>query len=108
MVVKKKNKKKKKQGTFRKSQKRRRGGVQTAAAKKKASNRLKEHKKIRATKPLLCDVCRRETPVDHILIDGVRMWMCGVCFTASSPEYLASEMERQTRTGLSSLATARG
>ena len=88
--------------------KKRKGGVQTAAAKRKASARLKEHKKIRQTKPILCEVCRLDSPIDHLLIDGVRVWMCGVCFTSDDPEYLASEIERATRTGGSSLSTARG
>ena len=77
------------------AKKKRRGGVQTAAAKKKAGDKLRAHKKIRSSKPEKCQICERWEPIDHLLIEGERVWMCRLCFCQDSPEYLAEEKERQ-------------
>ena len=83
------------------------------AAKAKAGRRMRAQKRIRASKPPLCEKCWLLPPIDHILIrtkenpDGVRTWMCRVCLNANDPEYLRNEVERHSHTGASGLAIAR-
>ena len=85
----------------------RRGGVQTPEAKKKAGDRLREHHKVKKTKPDMCEDCQKLPPASHILIDGQRTWLCRICLCKEVGDYSASELERHTRTGYSSLGTAR-
>jgi len=88
--------------------KRRRGGVHTPAAKKKAGDKLRAHHRAQKAKPKICQVCSELPPVGHLLVDGERVWMCRICYLQDDPEYQATEIERHTRTGKSSLGTARG
>lgn len=86
----------------------RRGGCQTVEAKKKAGDAMRNHRKIRQSAPELCQVCGVKEPIDHVLVAGIRTWMCSICFNADSSQYLAEEMERHTYAGRSSLALMSG
>jgi hypothetical protein len=86
----------------------RRGGCQTVEAKRKAGDAMRNHRKIRQSAPELCQVCGVKIPIDHVLVDGVRTWMCSRCFNMDSPLYLSEELERHTYAGVSNLGCVRG
>ena len=85
----------------------RRGGCTSDEARAKASAKMKGHKRIRDSRPSLCEVCHKRPAVDHVKVEGVRTWMCTVCFNTETPGYLDNELERHVYSGQNYLSRMR-